>query len=74
MKYNLVSKHSKEVVHTVDLASGVGISGARTYFMGVKKLSGEKFDELWEIKGTTYKYPAWWIEEKSITDEELNLF
>ena len=39
-----------------------------------KNVRGEKFDELWEIKGTTYKYPAWWIEEKSITDEELKLF
>ena len=28
MKYNLVSKHTNEVVHTVDLAGGVGISGA----------------------------------------------
>ena len=33
MKYNLVSKTTNEVVHTVDLAGGVGISGARTYFI-----------------------------------------
>ena len=74
MKYNLVNKKTKEIITTIDLSDDIGVSGARTYFMGVKKLSGEKFDELWEIKGTTYKYPAWWIEEKSITDEELNLF
>ena len=74
MKYRLVDRRTKEIITSVELGSNVGISGARTYFMGVKKLSGEKFDELWEIKGTTYKYPAWWIEEKSITDEELNLF
>ncbi|SVD04814.1 uncharacterized protein METZ01_LOCUS357668, partial [marine metagenome] len=50
MKYNLVSKHSKEVVHTVDLASGVGISGARTYFIGSKKLDEKEFDKLWDVK------------------------
>ena len=73
MKYRLVDRRTKEIITSVELGSNVGISGARTYFMGVKKLSGEKFDELWEIKGTTYKYPAWWVEEKSITDEELKL-
>ena len=73
MKYNLVSKKTKEITHTVDLSGEVGISGARTYFIGIKRLKGEKFDELWEVKGTTYKYPAWWEEEKTITDEELKI-
>jgi len=73
MKYRLVDRRTKEIVTSVELGSNVGISGARTYFMGVKKLSGEKFDELWEIKGTTYKYPAWWIEEKSITEDEIGI-
>jgi hypothetical protein len=74
MKYRLVDRRTKEIVTSVELGSNVGISGARTYFMGVKKLSGEKFDELWEIKGITYKQYDWWKEDKSITDEELNLF
>ena len=74
MKYRLVNRRTKEIINTIDLSDDIGISGARTYFIGVKHLKKEKFDELWEIKGTTYKYPAWWIEEKSITDEELNLF
>ena len=73
MKYRLVDRRTKEIITSVELGSNVGISGARTYFMGVKKLSGEKFDELWEIKGTTYKYPAWWIEEKSITEDEIGI-
>jgi hypothetical protein len=73
MKYRLVDRRTKEIVTSVELGSNVGISGARTYFMGVKKLSGEKFDELWEIKGTTYKYPAWWVEEKSITEDEIGI-
>jgi len=73
MKYRLVDRRTKEIITSVELGSNVGISGARTYFMGVKKLSGEKFDELWEIKGTTYKYPAWWVEEKSITEDEIGI-
>ncbi len=75
MKYNLVSKTTNEVVHTVDLAGGVGISGARTYFIGDKKLDPKEFDKLFEVK---YKVMSkdpikWWIEEKAITDEELKL-
>ena len=75
MKYNLVSKHTNEVVHTVDLAGGVGISGARTYFIGDKKLDPKEFDKLFEVK---YKVMSkdpikWWIEEKVITDEELKI-
>ena len=75
MKYNLVSKTTNEVVHTVDLAGGVGISGARTYFIGTKRLDSKEFDKLFEVK---YKVMSkdpikWWIEEKAITDEELKL-
>jgi hypothetical protein len=73
MKYNLVNKKTKEIITTIDLSDDIGVSGARTYFMGVKRLKSEKFDELWEVKGTTYKYPAWWVEEKAIIDEELKL-
>ena len=73
MKYNLVSKHTKEVVHTVDLASEVGISGARTYFIGSKKLDEKEFDKLWDVK--YYKMSKnpirWWEEEKAIIDDEL---
>jgi len=73
MKYNLVSKHTNEVVHTIDLSDQVGISGARTYFIGTKKLDEKEFDKLWEVK---YQKPSkdpikWWVEEKEITDEEL---
>ena len=74
MKYNLVNKHTNEVVHTIELSDEVGISGARTYFIGVKHLKKEKFDELWEVKGITYKQYDWWKEDKSITDEEIKLF
>ena len=75
MKYNLVSKTTNEVVHTVDLAGGVGISGARTYFIGTKRLKPKDFDELFEVRYKESKRNPirWWVEEKSITDEELKL-
>ena len=80
MKYNLVSKKTKEVTHTVDLSDEIGISGARTYFIGTKKLDPKEFDKLFEVryKGNVERtdYPGyirWWVEEKSITDEELKI-
>ena len=75
MKYNLVSKHTNEVVHTVDLSDEVGISGARTYFMGTKRLDSKELDKLWEVKYQRMsKDPIkWWEEEKAIMDEELKL-
>ena len=73
MKYNLVSKHTKEVVHTIDLSDEVGISGARTYFIGDKKVDSKEFDKLWEVKYYRMsKNPIkWWVEDKEISDEEL---
>ena len=75
MKYNLVSKRTKEVVHTIDLSDEVGISGARTYFIGTKRLDPKEFDKLFEVKYKVMsKNPIrWWVEEKAITDEELKL-
>ena len=75
MKYNLVSKHTKEVVHTIDLSDDIGIGGARTFFIGTKKLDEKEFDKLWEVKYQRMsKDPIkWWEEEKAITDEELKI-
>ena len=75
MKYNLVSKRTKEVVHTIDLSDEVGISGARTYFIGTKRLDPKEFDKLFEVKYKAMsKNPIrWWVEEKAITDEELKI-
>jgi ribonuclease I len=76
MKYNLVNKHTNEVVHTIDLSDEVGISGARTYFKGTKRLADKEFDKLFRVRyHEMSKNPIkWWEEEKAITDEELNLF
>ena len=82
MKYVLVDS-GDNVVHTVDLASNVGISGARTYFRGMKRIDEKKFDKLWKVKTeaahlkgvverTDYPgYIRWWEEDKEITDSEL---
>ena len=84
MKYVLVDK-GDNIVSTNDLASNVGISGARTYFIGVKQIDPKEFDKLWKVKtetaylkGTVERtdYPGyirWWEEDKEITDSELKV-
>jgi len=82
MKYVLVDGH--DYINTrVELASDVGISGATTYFKGVKRMpKDEDFDKLWRVMTeeqyhTQYtaslqdKQYEWWKEEKEITDSEL---
>ena len=81
MKYVLISRHTKEVVWRTDIASDVGVSGARTYFIGVKQTEPEEFDKLWEVMTeSNYNserlqshpgYIKWWEEDKEITDSEL---
>ena len=75
MKYNLVSKHTNEVVHTIDLSDDIGIGGARTYFIGTKKLDSKEFDKLFRVRYKESKRNPikWWVEEKAITDEELKI-
>ena len=34
---------------TVDLGSNVGLSGARTYFLGTKQIDETEFDKLWRV-------------------------
>jgi len=48
MKYVLVD-NVDDIVHTVDLGSNVGLSGARTYFLGLKKIDKKKFNALWRV-------------------------
>ena len=48
MKYLLVDKYDN-IVTSVELASNVGISGAKTYFMGTKKLDEDNFNKLWKV-------------------------
>ena len=81
MKYLLVDKHDN-INSSVELASNVGVSGAKTYFIGIKKLDEKKFDGLWKVM-TEDQYHIqfkaslqnrqieWWKEDKEITDSEL---
>ena len=84
MKYVLVD-NMDSINTTVELASEVGISGARTYFKGVKRIDEKSFDKLWKVmteitylKGTVERtdYPGyirWREEDKEITDSELKV-
>ena len=80
MEFELVNKHTDEIIDKKNLSDEIGISGARTYFIGSKKLKPKEFDKLFEVryKGNVERtdYPGyirWWVEEKSITDEELKI-
>jgi hypothetical protein len=85
VKYVLVDK-GDNIVSTIDLASNVGISGAKTYFVGVKRIDSKEFDKLWKVmtrneydkklemglrKPSSHGQIEWWKEDKEITDSEL---
>jgi len=85
VKYVLVDK-GDNIVSTIDLASNVGLSGARTYFKGVKRIDEKSFDKLWKVmtridydkklemglrKPSSHRQIEWWKEDKEITDSEL---
>ena len=48
MKWVLVNRFD-EIVDTCEIASGVGISGAKTYFRKRKQMETEDFDKLWKV-------------------------
>ena len=52
MKYVLVDK-GDNIVSTVDLQWDVGLSGARTYFLGLKKIDKKEFNKLWRVMTET---------------------
>ena len=84
MKYVLVD-NMDSINTTVDLASNVGLTGARTYFLGIKRIDRKSFDKLWKVmtkeeyerqfhstnRPSSYQGIRWWEEEKEITDDEL---
>ncbi len=77
MKYVLVDK-GDNIIDTVDLASDVGLTGAKTFFIGRKQIPYENFIQLWKVMTEdeyvvkqTKKPIEWWIEDKEITDSEL---
>ena len=48
MKYYLVNKLD-EIVTKGDLGDDIGLSGARTYFIGTKEIEEKSFDKLWKV-------------------------
>ena len=83
MKWVLVN-NMDEIVDTCEIASGVGVSGAKTYFMGIKRLKGKEFDKLWkvmsrekydlqrELSDRQGKQYEWWKEEPTNPDIEYD--
>ena len=80
MKWVLVNKFD-EIVDTCEIASGVGVSGATTYFRKRKQLDQVSFDNLWKVmsmkrwdeiremstrEGKQYE---WWKDESTKPDE-----
>jgi len=48
MKFVLVD-HGDDIVDRVELASNVGLSGARTFFIGRKQIDAKEFNKLWRV-------------------------
>ena len=83
MKYVLVDKYDN-IITTVNLGSNVGLSGAKTYFKGVKQIPKDKdFEKLWKVM-TEQDYDTrlksslqnrqveWWKEEPSGPDKDFD--
>ena len=83
MKYVLVDNYDN-IITKVDLGSNVGLSGAKTYFKGVKQMpKDEDFDKLWRVM-TEQEYDTqlksslqnrqveWWKEEPSGPDDNFD--
>jgi len=85
MKWVLVNRFD-EIVDTCEIASGVGVSGAKTYFRKRKQMEVEDFDKLWKVmskneydrtfKNNLYNRQMgkmkyeWWKEEETYLDIE----
>jgi len=76
VRYVLVD-NTDSINTSVDLASEVGITGARTYFLGVKKLDIKEFDKLWKVmtkpeydRQSHPGYIKWWKDERTNPDME----
>jgi len=81
MKYVLVDRNDN-IVDRVDLGSNVGLSGAKTFFVGRKQIPYEKFIQLWRVMAEDEynrqyieghkqnKQFEWWKTEESYLDLE----
>ena len=49
MEFELVNKHTDEIIDKKNLSDEIGIGGARTYFIGIKELNPNEFDKLFKV-------------------------
>ena len=68
MKYVLVDR-GDNIVGGADLGSGVGDSGARTYFIGRKQIESEKFDQIWRVMSET-EYRRFKVHKETLKEYE----
>tara|TARA_B100001564_G_C20455963_1_gene585684 strand:+ start:405 stop:653 length:249 start_codon:yes stop_codon:yes gene_type:complete len=78
MKWVLVNKLD-EIIDTCEISSGVDVSGAKSYFMNIKRLEEKEFDGLWRVM-SHQKYTLqfktslqnrqieWWRDDESYLD------
>ena len=84
MKFLLIDNYDN-IVTTVDLGSSIGLSGAKTYFKGVKQMPKDKdFDKLWKVLSETDydrqrelanregKQYEWWKDEPTGPDDGID--
>ena len=82
MKYVMIDKLDN-IINRVELDSDVGITGAKTYFVGIKRIDEKKFDNMWKVmseedynkkleiglrKPSSQGY-QWWREEDTNLDD-----
>ena len=82
MKWVLVNKFD-EIVDTCEIASNVGVSGAKTYFRKRKQIDEESFDKLWKVMSNEQyermidmsnrngKQYEWWKDEYTNPDIDV---
>jgi len=83
MKWVLINKFD-EIVDTCEIASNVGVSGAKTYFRKRKQMEESEFDKLWkvmsndhyhrisEVSNRSGKQYEWWKDEPTGPDEDFD--
>tara|TARA_B100001996_G_C18478088_1_gene522685 strand:+ start:49 stop:312 length:264 start_codon:yes stop_codon:yes gene_type:complete len=82
-EFVLVDKYDN-IRNKTTLSAGVGISGARTYFMKIKQIDEEGFDKVWKVmtmeqydriqkqslRNNGSRQIEWWKEEGDYLDVE----
>ena len=83
MKWVLINKFD-EIVDTCEIASNVGVSGAKTYFRKRKQMEEKDFDNLWKVMSIDHyirisevsnrdgKQYEWWKDEPTGPDEDFD--